>query len=196
MVSFLLLAALIGAVVLSRKEDGPVIRLPFLLFLRRSLFSAGVYGVLARRNAVLVLMSIELMLNAVNVNLVAFSRYLHDLHRADLRAVRHHGRRGRGRDRPGDRDPDLPQPRDDQRRRGEPAQVVAAESTEALGRAIADPNSFLTNAWLIAFLPAMSAFLTLFLGKRTPGKGVGVRDRGRGRVARALARRAVDLRRR
>jgi NADH:ubiquinone oxidoreductase subunit K len=42
------------------------------------LFSAGVYGVLARRNAVLVLMSIELMLNAVNVNLVAFSQYLQD----------------------------------------------------------------------------------------------------------------------
>ena len=36
------------------------------------------YGVLARRNAVLVLMSIELMLNAVNVNLVAFSAYLRD----------------------------------------------------------------------------------------------------------------------
>jgi len=49
--------------------------------------------------------------------------------------------------------------------------VVAAESTEALGRAIADPSSFLTNAWLIAFLPAMAALLTLFLGKRTPGKG-------------------------
>jgi NADH-quinone oxidoreductase subunit K len=42
------------------------------------LFSAGVYGVLARRNAVLVLMSIELMLNAVNVNLVAFSQFLRD----------------------------------------------------------------------------------------------------------------------
>ena len=43
------------------------------------LFAAGVYGVLARRNAVLVLMSIELMLNAVNVNLVAFSQNLRDL---------------------------------------------------------------------------------------------------------------------
>ena len=42
------------------------------------LFSAGVYGVLARRNAVMVLMSIELMLNAVNVNLVAFSQFLRD----------------------------------------------------------------------------------------------------------------------
>ncbi len=49
--------------------------------------------------------------------------------------------------------------------------MVTAESTEALGRAIADPSSYLTNAWLIAFLPAMSALLTLFLGKRTPGKG-------------------------
>ena len=36
------------------------------------LFCVGVYGVIARRNAVLVLMSIELMLNAVNVNLIAF----------------------------------------------------------------------------------------------------------------------------
>lgn len=39
-----------------------------------ALFAIGVYGVLARRNAVLVLMSIELMLNAVNVNLIAFSK--------------------------------------------------------------------------------------------------------------------------
>ena len=54
------------------------IRLPFLLFFSAVLFSAGVYGVLARRNAVLVLMSIELMLNAVNVNLVAFNAYLRD----------------------------------------------------------------------------------------------------------------------
>jgi NAD(P)H-quinone oxidoreductase subunit 4L len=55
------------------------VRLPFLLFFGAILFAAGVYGVLARRNAVLVLMSIELMLNAVNVNLVAFSAYLRDL---------------------------------------------------------------------------------------------------------------------
>jgi NADH:ubiquinone oxidoreductase subunit K len=55
------------------------IRLPFLLFFGAILFSCGIYGVLARRNAVLVLMSIELMLNAVNVNLVAFSGYLKQL---------------------------------------------------------------------------------------------------------------------
>ena len=51
-----------------------MIRLPLVLFFSAALFSCGVYGVLARRNAVLVLMSIELMLNAVNVNLVAFSQ--------------------------------------------------------------------------------------------------------------------------
>ncbi|MFD9126324.1 NADH-quinone oxidoreductase subunit NuoK [Kitasatospora sp. NPDC059571] len=42
------------------------------------LFSVGVYGVLARRNVVLVLMSVELMLNAVNLNLVAFDAWLRD----------------------------------------------------------------------------------------------------------------------
>lgn len=42
------------------------------------LFSIGVYGVLARRNAILVLMSVELMLNAVNLNLVAFDIWLRD----------------------------------------------------------------------------------------------------------------------
>jgi NADH-quinone oxidoreductase subunit K len=50
-----------------------VIRLPLVLFLSAMLFSIGVYGVLARRNAVLVLMSIELMLNAVNLSFIAFS---------------------------------------------------------------------------------------------------------------------------
>lgn len=42
------------------------------------LFAIGVYGVLARRNAILVLMSVELMLNAVNLNLVAFDVWLRD----------------------------------------------------------------------------------------------------------------------
>ena len=42
------------------------------LLLGAFLFATGVYGVLARRNAVLVLMSIELILNAVNINLIAF----------------------------------------------------------------------------------------------------------------------------
>ena len=43
------------------------------LFLGAILFCIGVYGVIARKNGVLVLMSVELILNAVNINLVAFS---------------------------------------------------------------------------------------------------------------------------
>jgi NADH:ubiquinone oxidoreductase subunit K len=43
------------------------------LLLGAILFCIGVYGVLARRNAVLVLMSIELILNSVNLNLIAFA---------------------------------------------------------------------------------------------------------------------------
>lgn len=46
------------------------------LLLAAVLFCLGVYGVLARKNAVLVLLSVELMLNAVNLNLVAFASHL------------------------------------------------------------------------------------------------------------------------
>ncbi|WP_044641318.1 NADH-quinone oxidoreductase subunit NuoK [Risungbinella massiliensis] len=45
------------------------------LTLAAILFCVGLYGVLTKRNAVIVLFSIELMLNAANINLVAFSRY-------------------------------------------------------------------------------------------------------------------------
>lgn len=49
------------------------------LILAAFLFCTGVYGVLVRRNGVLVLMSVELMLNAVNLNLVAFSARLQEV---------------------------------------------------------------------------------------------------------------------
>ena len=48
------------------------------LILASLLFSVGIYGVLVRRNAVLVLLSVELMLTAVNINLVAFGSYIQD----------------------------------------------------------------------------------------------------------------------
>src|SRR5262245_19392065 len=53
-------------------------RLAYPLVVSALLFSIGVYGVLARRNTILVLMSVELMLNAVNLNLVAFDVWLAD----------------------------------------------------------------------------------------------------------------------
>ncbi|HWO94473.1 MAG TPA: NADH-quinone oxidoreductase subunit NuoK [Dehalococcoidia bacterium] len=46
------------------------------LVLSGILFSLGVFGVLVRRNAVLIIMSVELMLNAVSINLIAFAGYL------------------------------------------------------------------------------------------------------------------------
>ena len=49
------------------------------LLLASLLFSIGVYGVLVRRNAILVLMGVELMLNAVNLNMVAFDTQLRDV---------------------------------------------------------------------------------------------------------------------
>ncbi len=46
------------------------------LILAAVMFSIGLYGALAKRNAVIILMCIELMLNAVNIAMVAFSRYV------------------------------------------------------------------------------------------------------------------------
>ncbi len=50
------------------------------LVVAAALFIIGVIGVLTRRNVVIILMSIELILNAVNLNLVAFSRYWQSIH--------------------------------------------------------------------------------------------------------------------
>jgi NAD(P)H-quinone oxidoreductase subunit 4L len=47
------------------------------LILAVALFTIGLYGVMTSRNAIRVLMSLELMLNAVNINMVAFNNYLH-----------------------------------------------------------------------------------------------------------------------
>ena len=52
-----------------------MIPLSWYLILSAALFSIGLFGVLARRNAVAILLGVELMLNAVNINLVAFWRY-------------------------------------------------------------------------------------------------------------------------
>ncbi len=52
------------------------IPLSWYLLLAASLFCIGLYGALSRRNAIAILLGIELMLNAVNINLVAFWRYL------------------------------------------------------------------------------------------------------------------------
>lgn len=50
--------------------------LEWYLFVAAALFCIGLYGALSRRNAVAFLMGVELMLNAVNINLIAFWRYI------------------------------------------------------------------------------------------------------------------------
>jgi NADH:ubiquinone oxidoreductase subunit K len=52
-----------------------MIPLSWYLILSAALFSVGLFGVLARRNAIAILLGVELMLNAVNINLVSFWRY-------------------------------------------------------------------------------------------------------------------------
>jgi NADH-quinone oxidoreductase subunit K len=49
------------------------------LLLSAALFCIGVFGVILRRNAIVIFMSIELMLNAVNLSFIAFARYLHSM---------------------------------------------------------------------------------------------------------------------
>ncbi len=51
-------------------------QLQYFLLLGAALFCIGIYGLITSRNAVRVLMSIELMLNAVNINLIGFSNFL------------------------------------------------------------------------------------------------------------------------
>ena len=56
-----------------------MIPVEWYLYLGTGLFTIGVIGVLTRRNVIIILMSIELILNAVNINLVAFSHMIHSI---------------------------------------------------------------------------------------------------------------------
>jgi NADH-quinone oxidoreductase subunit K len=59
-----------------RPGEVKMVPLSWYLVFSAALFSLGLFGVLSRRNAVAILLGIELMINAVNVNLVTFWRYL------------------------------------------------------------------------------------------------------------------------
>ena len=56
-----------------------MVPLEWYLMLSATVFSVGVFGFLTRKNIIIMFMSVELMLNAVNISLVAFSHYLQDL---------------------------------------------------------------------------------------------------------------------
>ena len=53
------------------------IPLSHILFLSTALFFIGMYGLFTRRNLITILMSVELMLNSVNINFIAFNKYLY-----------------------------------------------------------------------------------------------------------------------
>ncbi len=53
----------------------PHVQLAHFLIVSAILFALGIYGIVTRKNAILVLMGVELVLNAANINLIAFSRY-------------------------------------------------------------------------------------------------------------------------
>ena len=81
-VSIVLLVAMIGAIVMGRKEPGKerrMITTTHYLVLSLILFALGLIGVMVRRNFITVLMCVELILNAANINFIAFSRQLGDL---------------------------------------------------------------------------------------------------------------------
>ena len=116
------------------------------------LFTIGVLGIfLNRRNIILMLMAIELILLAVNINLVAFSAYLGDLHGAGVRDVRADRRRRRGRDRARHPGHLLPPPRLDRGRRRRP-----------------DARLMDISLQLIVFLPLLAAIVA-GLGGRVIG---------------------------
>jgi NADH:ubiquinone oxidoreductase subunit K len=56
-----------------------MVPLSWYMILSTVVFAIGVFGFLSRRNIIIIFMSIELMLNAVNINLISFSHYLQDL---------------------------------------------------------------------------------------------------------------------
>jgi len=56
-----------------------MVPLSWYMLLSLAVFSIGVFGFLSRRNVIIMFMSIELMLNAVNINLISLSHYLQDM---------------------------------------------------------------------------------------------------------------------
>jgi hypothetical protein len=132
-----------------------MVGLEHYLTVAAALFVIGIFGIfLNRKNVIVILMSIELMLLAVNINLVAFSSYLGRSDGAGLHPVRPDRRRRRGRHRPGHPRRVLPQPRNDRRRR--------RERDEGLK----------TMATIILFAPLVGAILCGF-GWRIIGEKAG-----------------------
>ena len=109
------------------------IGLAHYLIVAALLFTIGVFGIfLNRKNVIIILMSIELILLAVNINLVAFSAFLRRPDGPGLRAVRADRRRRRGRHRPRHPRRLFPQPRHHRGRRRQSDEGLSVRCTHAI----------------------------------------------------------------
>ena len=138
------------------------------LFLSLALFTIGVVGVLTRRNVIIMLMSIELILNAVNINLVAFSRQLRLCRWPGVRDFHHHGRGRRSRCGPRNHPGVFPQSRNGARGRNGHAEMVkiAAMTSQLpffLAAHLADPD-----------VSARTAAVMLFFGRKLQNNMINV----------------------
>ena len=145
------------------------------------LFTLGIFGIfLNRKNVIVILMSIELMLLAVNINLVAFSSLPGRPRRPGLRAVRADGRRRRGGHRACHRRRLLPQPRLDRGRRHQHDEglsgdgIVSGQSRAMSGRHViagsfghgcASGRDRRMIYTAIVFLPLVGALIAGLLGR-------------------------------
>ena len=111
------------------------------------LFTLGIFGIfLNRKNVIIILMSIELILLAVNINFVAFSTHLGDIVGPGVRAARADGRGRRGRDRPCHPRRLFPQPRLDRGRRHQPDEGLRCIRRSSFCRCSA-PSSAASFRW-------------------------------------------------
>ena len=125
------------------------------LVLSAILFAIGTAGVFVRRNLITILLSIEIMLNAVNLTFVAFGRALGIGRRPDHRVLRHDRRGRRSGRRPGHRDRAVPAPRVAQPRRVHGAEMVTTASRLVVHMLL-----------LIPLLPFLGFLLNASFGRR------------------------------
>ncbi len=159
------------------------------MLLSAALFIIGVIGVMVRRNIIIIFMSIELILNAVNINLVAFSKAAAERGRPGVRRLRDCGRGGRSGRRPRDHPGVLPEQGNRQHRRNELDAMVARDRAGRPTR-LPDRHEYI---WLIPLLPGIGAAINGLVGIRSFSRADrrARRLRDDDRRARAVARRVL-----
>ena len=133
-----------------------MVPLSYYLVLSGILFACGVTGFLIKRNIITIFMSIELMLNGVNLSFVAFAAHWHVARRTGIRFLRDGSSGSRSRSGTRDHHFRLPDARDVERGPGEFAEIMSAS----------------LNLWLIPTLPLAGAAINGFLGKKSSRKAV------------------------